>query len=577
MNIATEAMLHTHRNARTRDYGWLRAPMVLFVAVFFLEGLTQSRYNRMIDQQEQNASSSSTSIYPVLSIKFSKEPLNVKESAKANSQEQSIISKQQEEQSYSSVAVEPLWQRLGFQSCRMPEFYDPSRQKYDLTLSSTVTNNSVINDHAWIIDAGWRRREVLKAQALASASTEPFEDHTNEYYQMMIRKEQIHYHNSNNTIAWKDLVISRNISFVHVGKAGGSSLGCHLAEARRYVHKHCTPEVMKRPTPLSALSLHVNCYTHWQGHMYCYDNDHDNVDHDSGSDAARTAVTDGAEKTLEHDVENSDIRNNKGHHHFQNSFLVNIRNPIDRMASWFLYEHILNHEVNYAERGYHCGDLMLFSCFETWDDLVTQGLGPIESSRKNTKLKIGGNLTQEQCSQWAWAAVQGAIPASYHNYYNYDWYAHHMMIEDDLVKDGDVNGSEYTDNINKRRSDDKELFVIRAEHLQDDWIVINQMLSGSTTWNNFDNNSSSFDVPPVSLQERQNAAQRKDLIVYNKTSSRDGITNLCRALCREIQIYKALIRRAVNLQAKDWEISLRELQAVCPNETSLQPRSCPPQ
>ena len=553
--------------------------MVLFVAVFILEGWMESRYSRMIDQQEQNESpsSSSTSISPALSLNFTVEPSNVKETAETISQEHSIIPKQAENQSRSNGAVEPLWQRLGFQSCRMPEFYDPSRQKYDLTLSSTFTND-IINDNAWIIDAGWQRREELKDRVLASASTEPIEDHTNEYYQMMIRKGQSHYQNNNSdgsNFSWKDLVISRNISFVHIGKAGGSSLGCHLAEARRYVHKHCAPEIMRRPTPLSALSLHVNCYTHWQGHMYCYDSD--NVHHESGNDAATTAVPDGTEKNMENDVKKSGIRNSKGHPHPKKSYLVNIRNPIDRMASWFLYEHILNHQVNYAERGYHCGDLMLFSCFEAWDDLVTRGLRPIKSRNKNNQLKIGGNLTQEECSQWAWAAVQGAIPASYHNFYNYDWYAHHMMMKDDLLKDGTVRDGDYTENSNKRRSDDKQLFVTRAEHLQDDWIVINQMLSGNGESNNFDKNSSSFDVPPVSLRERQNAAQRKDLPIFNKTASRDGMSNVCLALCREIQIYKALIWRAVNLQAKDWEVSLRELQVVCPNEKSLQPRSCPSQ
>ena len=413
---------------------------------------------------------------------------------------------------------EPLWYRLGFRSCRMPEFYDPSRHRYDLT-------NMDASGDAWI-DAGWGRRHQLKVQA-QQQQNEPIEDNTNEYYQMMLRKDQPHS-------PFQNLAIARNISFVHVGKAGGSTLGCHLAESRRYVHKHCAPEILKRPAPLSALSLHVNCYTHWQGHMYCYNDD-------------------GTTHNKDENRQSSNSNNNNN----QNAFLVNIRHPIDRMASWFLYEHALNHKVNYAERGYHCGDLMLFSCFETWDDLVTRGLQPLgrNSDNNNNKLRIGSHLTQDQCSHWARAAVQGAVPASYHNYYNYDWYAHHMFGGGDDREDG-------------TSSYNKEVFVIRAEHLQQDWIEINRILSGDSESTS---NASFF---PASLQEHQNAAQHKALPVFNKTASREGITNLCRALCEEIQIYKRLLQRAVNLQAQDWEISLRELRDVCPDETSLDPHSC---
>ena len=39
---------------------------------------------------------------------------------------------------------------------------------------------------------------------------------------------------------------------------------------------------------------------------------------------------------------------------------------------------------------------------------------------------------------------------------------------------------------------------------------------------------------------------------------------LCAALCHEIQIYKTILQRAINLNASDYEQSLQELAATCP-------------
>ena len=182
-------------NGRTRR-SWLRAPVAVFVALFVTVGWLESSYSRTIEQQQQeqhqfNISSSA----PILSFKFMVENSTLRSGGVEQPQQQqpSVPEPQQQQQ---IKKEEPLWYRLGFRSCRMPEFYDPSRHRYDLT-------NMDASGDAWI-DAGWGRRHQLKVQA-QQQQNEPIEDNTNEYYQMMLRKDQPHS-------PFQNLAIARNIS-----------------------------------------------------------------------------------------------------------------------------------------------------------------------------------------------------------------------------------------------------------------------------------------------------------------------------------------------------------------------------
>ena len=133
----------------------------------------------------------------------------------------------------------------------------------------------------------------------------------------------------------------RSIAFLHVGKAGGSSLLCNLRESFRYGKVHCPGYVHGAHTkyPLafeddSYLSRQVTCYVHYDERLYCYDAE---------------------------------------------AFLVNVRNPVHRLASWYLYEHaanygaLMNREL-FPDRPIHCGQNMLYGCYATLDDMATLGL-----------------------------------------------------------------------------------------------------------------------------------------------------------------------------------------------------------
>lgn len=170
---------------------------------------------------------------------------------------------------------------------------------------------------------------------------------------------------------------ARNITYLHVGRAGGAALACSLREARKYgVRKRCGRTARAgfndETYAESALSKRVNCYSHYNYNGKC-------------------------------------LTDNK-------AFLINVRNPIDRLKSWYVQEHFLNEPIThpeFSENTLHCGALMLGTCYPDFDRLASIGL----SGRRevDSRLEIHKELTPDECAHWAWSAVQGNIPASYHN------------------------------------------------------------------------------------------------------------------------------------------------------------------
>ncbi|CAB9510118.1 expressed unknown protein [Seminavis robusta] len=339
--------------------------------------------------------------------------------------------------------------------------------------------------------------------------------------------------------------LKRNITFVHIGKAGGSTIACSLRWGRQYIQNHCDnidydaidnydPKTAKRPyIPESAISRHVNCYTHWRMHLSCM---YMHGDHPfSGMDPTKSDRNPFGSRRL---LEGSKQPVLPKRH---NDFLVNLRSPLDRIASWFTYEHIENHGIVYKDRQYHCGQVVLGSCYRHFEHLTTIGLGFPRPS-PNQPLKVGTNLSATECSHWAWAAVQGNMPADYHNAFNYEWYAH-RLLDDSLNSQADM-------------------FVLRVEHLEQDWTTVDRMLGGTGAF-------------PSTLASRQNSAEIKPLRVPNHNTTDLGILNLCRALCEEIQVYKRFLLAAVNLSPGDVQASGDELRQRCPEERDVQPRVCP--
>ena len=300
--------------------------------------------------------------------------------------------------------------------------------------------------------------------------------------------------------------LARKMSYIHIGKAGGSSVSCSIREARKYgVGKLCKKTRFNEPEyNETAISHQVDCYSHYNYNGFCF---------------------------------------GKGR-----SYLYNVRNPIHRIKSWYLYEHFLNQPITqtaFKHKKPHCGNIMLGTCYESFDELASFGLSGSRPSDSG-KLRIATNLSTDECSDWAWAIVTGEIPASYHNAFNFDWYFA-PMLEEQYQK--------------------SELFVVRVEHLDNDWQAVDRIVGG-------DGKTLPGDVMPGGAESKVNVAADMNLPVSNSTLSPLGWRNLCRAMCHEMQIYKMMLKRASNLNEDDVKESIKEVREICPEETQEIRREC---
>ena len=104
--------------------------------------------------------------------------------------------------------------------------------------------------------------------------------------------------------------------------------------------------------------------------------------------------------------------------------------------------------------------------------------------------------------------------------------------------------------------------AIRTEYMEQDWIGVEERLFGilpsSAAFHN------GFKHKNKSPAKAANSTDLKALA---------ALTNLCRALCEEIQVYKEILHRAENLRPDEIAQSMNELAAKCPTEVRI--TQCP--
>ena len=213
-------------------------------------------------------------------------------------------------------------------------------------------------------------------------------------------------------------------------------------------------------------------------------------------------------------------------------YLFATRNPVERIQSWFAYERPVDSNDKYYEQK---KPLFVDCPFETLADLVERGLGQQSSS--------ASGYTVPECHQRALDAIQGKVPYSRHNYYNYRYYL------DQATKTATT------------RNVQQQWYVIRSEHLRDDLNSVEAHLHSTV----LRSSGSPFQMGavPQSNKSKYHAHDRKTL-------SPTAQQRLCQALCDEIQVYQLLLRRAINLTPAQVQESLQELRQTCPHEVALQ-------
>jgi len=195
------------------------------------------------------------------------------------------------------------------------------------------------------------------------------------------------------------------------------------------------------------------------------------------------------------------------------SFVITVRDPIDRIISWFLYQHPENELIKNSPQAEK-----LFECYHDIDDLATKGLLPIINNQ---------NLTtyEKECMKLAHDCVEGKSSHFIHAYFNYHFYTKEILQ-------------------NKMN----EIFVVRTEHFWHDLENINYMLGGG-------------EIPRIAPYKHKNGKVPK---VTNRSISPDGMNNLCNALLSEIKIYEQLIERAVNIEKKGKVLMQMNVMKKCP-------------
>ena len=193
-------------------------------------------------------------------------------------------------------------------------------------------------------------------------------------------------------------------------------------------------------------------------------------------------------------------------------YLFIVRDPLARSRSAFVYGRLDEHMMS-QEKGYMDNRKRLYiDCpFQTINDLASKGLA-----------KDG--TASDECKQRAKDMLMGTVWYETHHYFSYQYYL------EALPKDA-------------------KILVIRTEHLEEDWNDIEVGLGGQAQTN--------ITFP----RENSQPKQERDMIL-----GEDERMLLCKYLCIEIQVYKDILRRAMNINDEQYEVSMSELSDSCPIE-----------
>lgn len=211
------------------------------------------------------------------------------------------------------------------------------------------------------------------------------------------------------------------------------------------------------------------------------------------------------------------VHENKPNVQKYNKFFITIRNPIDRMVSWFISQHPTN-------KRYVRQHTQLYDCFHGINDLVTYGLerGDVDY------------IDLDDCQILARYLMRGIGSQSHENVHilqNYNYYTSELLSHPE-----------------------KKIYVIRREHLMDDWVAAAEDVIIKSNIR-------------VNLSMADNGVpKRKNQVVIKKEMSQEGLANACFFLCPEIQLYKKILKRAINLSDRDESSSLEDLAKSCPLE-----------
>ena len=313
----------------------------------------------------------------------------------------------------------------------------------------------------------------------------------------------------------KSFIPPKRYCLIHVGKTAGSAVSCEVCGLQDRRELKCSKTVQK--TKPSALQTAFAGRYHMAGQR----------------------------KRCEKAFARKEFR----------EYIVTLRSPIDRITSWYYYEHPATINAKYRS---HCHLKQLHQwanstdgCFASLDEFARSAM-PL-SLRNQSGYRAGERLVKDAkgnhvaCSDLAYKVASGKTPCPAHNFFNYQYYERSIQ--------------KMSKELNIARK--IRLFAIRTEHLASDWDGLESLYTMGAV------------APSVNGRQQKVMGSgrfraRSGTVTSGKSSiglSDEGQKGLCAALCLDIQAYKRLLYRAQNLETSEVMRSLDELRLTCPEET----------
>lgn len=254
------------------------------------------------------------------------------------------------------------------------------------------------------------------------------------------------------------------------------------------------------------------------------------------------------------------------------TFVWTLRNPIERVISWFRYTNPANcipQPLDVAAPSVACNvnrsivhrrnkwAAKFFNCFGTVNDFaislnrprhdgsLTNGVAyNVRYSNNHNVVEIPANIMPSgisasihpNCSKIAWRTILGEAPTSNHLFYNHGHYWNETVM----------------------KYPDKEIWVIRTESLWNDIQQINQLLSSEAQI------PSSNAAPQSRSGTWRNVTHGSETYKQQDSYLSDwAIRALCCALDQEFHIYIDLIQNATNLLPHQKETTISTLLNQC--------------
>ena len=211
-------------------------------------------------------------------------------------------------------------------------------------------------------------------------------------------------------------------------------------------------------------------------------------------------------------------------------YIISTREVYDRFVSAFVYLHPRNKQIfkRPQSREDMIDKLRAYFCFKSLEAFTSHiGDNPLDFSYKNPDL-----INNRNCTNLSRAIVAGQLKALEHMYNNYqnilDWIP---------------------------SSPARDIYLIRQDHLWDDWIRINHML-GQTE---------AVVLPEIKVRRNMTELAEGKSPIVTKDVSELGRNRLCHALEEEYKAYFELFQQAKNLGSKDIEEAVSAGRERCPH------------